>query len=298
MGSKRKTILLAVFSIIAVLVIGVFFALWNPAPPPATPLPAPNGYDDFMKAAGLVQKQTIDFAKMTPADLRTLVDANSNALQIARAGLAEKSRVPPDFSQAYILSHASTLVQLRNLAYVFLAEGRLAELEGRTNAAAQSYFDAARLGINYRQGGNLIDALMGLAMESLGTRDLERVAPVLDAKTSAEFARQLEIAQSGQETWEQILQNEKRWSRNAYPGLSYRIAALFTFSQLKAARTQGKQKYDTQLNRTRKLTLDLAAHTFELDKGHRATNIADLVPAYLKTAPVDPITGKEMTLTP
>jgi len=33
---------------------------------------------------------------------------------------------------------------------------------------------------------------------------------------------------------------------------------------------------------------------FELEKGRRPTGYADLVPAYLKTAPLDPTTGKEI----
>lgn len=298
MESKRKTILLVIVSIVAILVMGLFFALWNPALPPTMQMPVPNGYTQFVQAGNLLQKQTRDFEKMDEVALLSLVEANSNAVQTARAGLAEKSRVPMDYSQSYALSHPADLVRLRDLAFAFIAEGRLAEMEQHTNAAAQSYLDAARLGINSRKGGTLIDALIGFAMEAMGTRDLQEVVPSLDAKTSAELARQFETAESDKESWEQILQNEKYWLRQTYPGFNYRIAEIFTWSQLKAARNKGKQKYDAQLNLTRRLMLDLAAHAYQLDKGHRPASVADLAPAYLKSAPIDPLTGKEMTLTP
>jgi hypothetical protein len=52
-GNKGKNIVLAVVSLLAILVIGACFALWNPTPPPAVPIPFPNGYTAFMQAGAL-----------------------------------------------------------------------------------------------------------------------------------------------------------------------------------------------------------------------------------------------------
>lgn len=298
MENKRKNILLVVVSILSILVIGVFFALWNPVPPPVVPMPVPNGYTLFAQAGTVVDKQSGAFERMNVVELHYLVEANTNALQIARSGLAEKSRVPLEFSQQYASRHMYELQQTRMLAYAFFAEGRLAELEQRTNDAAQAYLDATRLGIDSRQGGPLIDTLVGINNEGMGTSRLQRLRPGLDAKTSAELARQLEAVDSGKDSWEQVLQNEKYWSRNTYPGLQYRVAALFRWKATKAENAKIKQKFYAQQNRTRRLILDLATHAYQLDKGHRPTKGTDLVPAYLKAAPIDSLTGKEMTLKP
>jgi hypothetical protein len=297
MESKRKTILLVVVSILAVLVIGLFFAFWDPTPPPAVKMPMPNGYTAFVQAGAMVQKQTGDFEKMSVVDLTSLVEANSNALQTARLGLGEKSRVPLPLD-LYASVDASELNKMRMLTFAFFAEGQLAELEKRTNDAARAYFDAARLGIDSRQGGPLIDNLVGIADESMGTARLQKLVPYLDAKTSADLARQLEAASADQESWPQILQNEKSWTRQTFPGLRFRIAEIITSAELKAAREKGRKKYETQQAKTHRLILDLAAHGYQLDKGHRPTNVTELVPDYLKAAPIDPLTGKEMTLTP
>jgi hypothetical protein len=298
MENKRKTILLVAVSILAVLVIGLFFSFWDPTPPPAVQMPVPNGYTAFVQAGAIVQKQTGDFEKMNVVDLASLVEANSNALQTARSGLAEKSRVPVESSPPYISAHMNDLAQIRTLAYAFFAEGRFAELEKRTNDAARTYLDAARLGIDSRQGGPLIDNLVGIANESMGTARLQKLVPYLDAKTSADLARQLETASADQESWPQILQNEKNWSRQAFPGLQHRIAEIVTSFETKAAREKGGKRYEAQQAKTHRLILDLASHAYQLDKGNRPTNVADLVPVYLKAAPIDPLTGKDMTLTP
>ena len=296
--NKRKNILLVVVSLLAILIIGLFFALWNPAPPPAVKMPVPNGYATFVQAASQVQKQTTEFSKMDPASLFYLVQANSNALAVARSGLAEKSRVPLEFSQQYMSTHLTELAQMKLIAYAFLAEGRQAESDQRTNDAAQAYLDAARLGVNSRRGGPLIDNLVGIAEEAIGTTQLQKLVNNLDAKTSADLAHQLEALNSNEEPWEQILANEKYWTRNMYPGLQYRLAALLRWNSTKAEMAKAHQRFNTQQNKTRRLTLDLAVHAYQLDKGHRPTNTADLTPAYLKAAPIDPLTGKEMTLTP
>ena len=62
--------------------------------------------------------------------------------------------------------------------------------------------------------------------------------------------------------------------------------------------TKIRQKFDAQAQRTRQLTLDLAARAYELDKGHPPANLTDLVPDYLKAVPQDPITGTNMVYLP
>jgi hypothetical protein len=46
------------------------------------------------------------------------------------------------------------------------------------------------------------------------------------------------------------------------------------------------------------LIIDLASRAYELDKGHRPANLADLVPDYLKAIPQDPFTGTTMVYSP
>jgi hypothetical protein len=139
---------------------------------------------------------------------------------------------------------------------------------------------------------------VGIAIESLGTSQLRKMTANLDGKTSADLARQLETVDAEKETWDEMMQSEKYWSRRQFPGFEHRISEIIAAKEFKAVRERSRKKYDAQEATTHRLILDLAAHAYELDKGHRPTTVADLVPAYLKAAPIDPQTGKEMTLTP
>jgi hypothetical protein len=295
---NRKTLLPITVATLVIAVFATVYTLWNPRPPALAPSPIPNGYTAFEQAGSLVQKQTSDFATMSQEQLSSLRDANSNALQIARLGLGQKARASIGASLQQREDHFLKLPRLKLTAQAFAAEGRLAEMEQRTNDAARAYLDAARLGINSRRGGLLLDALVGIAIESIGTSQLQKMVPGLDAKTSGQLARELEALDANKESWEQILQNEQYWSRRMSPGFNHRLAELFLHKQLSADRAKAEKRFNAQQTKTRRLVIDLAAHAYELDKAHRPANINDLVPVYLKAVPQDPISGKNMTLTP
>jgi hypothetical protein len=67
---------------------------------------------------------------------------------------------------------------------------------------------------------------------------------------------------------------------------------------MKSNDDQFKPKVDTNDLQRRQLLLVLVARTFELEKGRPPKTMAELVPGYLKVAPLDPFTGKEMNLPP
>ena len=64
------------------------------------------------------------------------------------------------------------------------------------------------------------------------------------------------------------------------------------------AEQKAANKYKEQQLKTRRLMIDLAARAFHLEKGHRPSSLADLVPDYLKGVPLDPFAGTNMVYTP
>jgi hypothetical protein len=46
------------------------------------------------------------------------------------------------------------------------------------------------------------------------------------------------------------------------------------------------------------MTVDLAARAYELERGTPPKSFADLVPAYLKAVPHDPLTGTNLAYSP
>jgi hypothetical protein len=298
MRNNRATLWLIAASLLAILIIAAIVLTWSaPAPAPAA-LPNPNGYVAFLEAAASVQKNTSDFPQMSQEELRTLVEGNTNALQTARSGLGEKAQVPVEYSVPYIENHLPALAGIKLLAQAFLAEGKLAEMDHRPCDAAKSYLDAIRLGIECRRGGVLIDGLVGIAVESMGASQLQKLVATLDSKCCRALAHELETLDAQKPTWEQTLEQEHYWSRRTFPGLQYRLVELLTWNSSRAAKVKAQQRFKTQQMKTRKLLIGLAARAYESENAHRPAGISDLVPAYLKAIPQDPSTGTNFSYLP
>jgi hypothetical protein len=294
---NKRAILCIIATLFALVIVAGMLALWSGPPPAPSPLPNPNGYLALVQASYSAQKDTPDFASLSEDGLRELVSGNSNAVQIARSGLHDKVQVPVEYSQVYMENHLHDLSNLKLLAFAFLSEGRLAEKEQRPCDAARSYLDIIQLGIECPRGGTLIDALMGFAIESMGTTPLQMLVAKLDAKCCRDIAHELETLDAQRQTRDEIVQNERYWSHRTFPGLSYRLVELFTRGS-KAALANGKRHLKAKILENHKLRLSLAAHAYQLDNGHAPGSVSDLVPTYLKAIPTDPATGKNLTLSP
>jgi len=267
-------------------------------PPPLPPLPNPNGYDDLVKAGQMLSTNSWNYDKMNLEQLRELATANSEALELARSGLSNQCRVPVEFTQAYNENHLSNLASVKRLAQAFVAEGRLDEMENRPNDAVKSYLDVIHLGNESSRGGTLIDGLVGIAIESIGTSPLQKLVPQLNAQSCRETADTLETLNSQRQSWNEVMQQEHDWSRRAFPGLRNELQRLTSRNSLKKAFQIIEQKIKKRQTETRQLIIDLAARAYELDKGKPPASVADLVPDYLKAIPQDPFTGTNMVYLP
>lgn len=295
--SRNWVILLLLIptAIILAVVCLLIFQELQPLPP-IRPLPHPNGYDDLVKAGEMLASNVSDYDKMNHEELRMLVTSNSNALQVARSGLQQQCRVSLQFSPDY--PDLDKMSGLKKLAQAFIAEGILAEMENRPNDAAESYLDAFHLGNESAHGGLLIDQLVEIAMEAVGTSHLQKIIDQLDAKSCRESAATLETLDSQRQTWPEVMQQEQAWSRRTFTSLRYRIYRPVLDKMLKKASNNAEQKFKAQQTKTRQLLIDLAARAYELDKGHPPASVADLVPDYLKAIPQDPVTGTNLVYSP
>ena len=235
---------------------------------------------------------------MNEAQLQEVVSTNAAALALARAGLSNQCQVPVQYSKTYVSNHLDNLAALKRLAQAFLAEGRLAEMENRPNDAAKSYLDAIHLGNESCRGGTLIDQLVGIAIESIGTTPLQKLISRLDANSCRETAATLEILDAQRQTWDEVMQQENDWSRRTFPGIRNEIVRLRTHKSLLPAQAAAERKLKQQQMRTRQLIISLAVRAYKLDKGHPPATAADLVPDYLKAVPQDPFTGADMVYSP
>ncbi len=279
------------------LLFALFLALRNPnGTSPA--LPNPNGYDDFRRAGSLIRKEDYDFTSVSGEQLRTVVASNAEPLRLLRLGLTRPCRVPLESSVDG--PHFKGLPLLKRAAQLLVAEGRLAESEERFAAAADSYLTAIRMGQEVQRGGIMIDALVGIATESLGVAAAEKLVQHLEAAPCRNFAVALQTAEPLRESSRAVLQTEKIWARRMagwrYP--VYAVAALINYKSTRLTEQRYIGRATTAQLRTRQLTTTLAARAYRLEKGQPPQSWADLVPGYLKSIPVDPSTGSNMVFYP
>ncbi|HXF10897.1 MAG TPA: hypothetical protein VN625_08940 [Desulfuromonadaceae bacterium] len=275
------------------LLLFLLFLEGGSAPKPPR-MPAQNGYDDLLDAGKKVQWN--DYTELDQKGLQGFVEANANALQLARDGFQKESRVPVQYSQNYLTNHIEDFTFTKRLAHAFAAEGRLAEMEGRTNDAANAYLDIVRLGNDSVRGGMLIDELVGIAIESMGVARLEKLVPSLDRHVSEGAASTLEAIDLQAQTIDDVMKQENVFFHAIYQGWRYDLLRRQSRKSIEPAIQKAKEKANAETKKRRQLTLDLAVHAYEVDKGRLPASAVDLVPDYLKAVPKDPATDAEMEM--
>jgi hypothetical protein len=291
-GNFLKYFILAVVAANIAIVACVFLGGLSIKP---TPLPNPNGYDDFVKAGQLLNGSILDYGTMSRDALTALISQNENALRFLRIGLTHDSRIPADYSIRRQTNMASVLMSFKSSAFLLTAEGRLAELDGRTNDAAKIYLDTVRFGQASSRGGVIIDRLVGTACEIIGLRKLQPLSPVLPAKNCAEIARALEDIDAREESPGDMIAQEKIYV-NKTTSFPWRVAQIIAFKDVRDIRKKSIDKLNANTLSRRQVMLNFAARAYELDQGHRPTNVADLVPTYLNATPKDPVTGADLAI--
>jgi hypothetical protein len=271
---------------------GVFLAalvlvywLWpNPSAAPATPLPSPNGYDDFVKAGSLITPISADAARMTTEELRAFIATNQEPLRLFRLGLMRECQVPTEDSTAYIRRHLSDLSWIKRLAFFVVGQARLAEVEMNYGAAALFHLDYIRLGQVSANGGLIIDKLTGVAVETLGVSKLEAIAGKLDAREARESVTALEAIEVRAQPASVFIERDRQWSRKAL--------SLFPWFEewvMRKTIAASDQKFTAKVQasdaRRRRLLLNLAKRVHELETGRPPARLEDMVPSILRALP-------------
>jgi len=283
------------------LFVGCLVFMGEPLPPIA-PLPNPNGYEDYLAAGRMLDESNFEnyaenYSTLDLKTLRQLVSRSSEALARARLGLSHECLTPNIYSPKYISGLATNLPAIKRLAWAFSAEGRLAELEKRTNDAVHIYLDDIRVGQRSCRGGGTIERLVGTAVEAFGMEPLEALTDISNATLCREVVQELERIDEIDEPAKNTLLQEAIWRRHSF-GLIEQVRMLFDRKELVDAKRELLQRLDETQKQRRTLIINFAARAYELDKGHSPASAADLVPEYLKAVPQDPVTGTNLIYSP
>ena len=299
---KAKTVL-RVGTAFIVLGVIIYQAIQLTRPLPPIRLPNPNGYDDFVKGKELLSTQRVEIKGATTDELRAYVTRNAEALKFIRLGLARECRVPLEYTQRFISNHLTDLATFKALTRLLVAQGKLAEAEGRTNDAARIYMETIRFSHEIARGGLVIDCLVSFACEAIVVEPLSKIVPRLDALTCREMVDALHKIDLKSESVAEAQKRDRLWADRTSPvprplRMVQMIIQSRTLNPLKAALLKAEQKAAAIQHRRRVLLVEFAARAYELQTGKPPEKLDDLVPGYLSALPLEPGGKQSLNWTP
>jgi hypothetical protein len=280
--------------LIAILVVvGVAMSM-DRRPAPAK-LPDPNGYDDLVQAGSLVNGDWFhtDLTRPDLARLRPLVEANRAALELARVGLGRECVVPIENSQEGLSRHIGSTRQLIQLSRLFQGEAIVFEVDGRFLDSSKTYREKIALGQAIAQGGMGEDMLLGSVFQIQAIGGLRELCDRLPSEEIPVLLRELESVDKHRVSLRDVDDRWQAWYQGAHNPLirtMYRWNGVYETgqsSQINMAR-QGRERAARSL---RFLLAELAIHAYHEDKKAWPRSLGDLVPVYLASVPLDPVTG-------
>ena len=237
------------------------------------PLPNPNGYDDFIKAAGLLT-----------GDVGNLL----------RLGLSRRCSVPTASVMSNIPRLLGDLANLKSLARLLEQEGRLAEMENRHGDAVKSYLDTIRFGNEISRGGFIINRLVGVACEAIGFSPLAKLAPRLSVGDARSLVAALEAVDATRMSWEEVRRNEDSFARYQIGRGFNLITWATTRWQAWRSMKQAQIRHNRVVAHERLLAVEMALRCCRAERGQAPSRLDGLVPDYLSKVPADPFSGRPL----
>jgi len=197
-------------SIVLVVFLMVILAGWiwlNRVPSTAkseSPLPSPNGYEDFISAGERAGKIR-DPETYTLKEEEELVAKHQESLTLFRSGLQKDVQVPLHRSSGEILKDTFTLLYLGRLLWVKAdAEAR----EERFADSLHSYLDLLHFAMLMDQGGGLLHKRFSMLLVTIALKGLQELLPQVPRNELLPTAQKMEALLSRQYPLQMAVQNE------------------------------------------------------------------------------------------
>ena len=185
------------------------------------------------------------------------------------------------------------------MARAFYAEGKLAEMDGRTEDAAESYLDTIRLGDASARGGVVVHWLVGRTIEGMGIEGLYKLRNMLTPKQCRELIHVLQTLDADREPLQKIWIRDDFWESHAF---GWRARLYLALGEILGTHARMRPATDYVDKRTRAqmqvLICELALLAYHVQHDRRVRKLSDLVPEYLPSVPEDPYTGKPLVYRP
>jgi hypothetical protein len=257
-------------------------------------LPVPNGYDDLVSTLPIMPQQPNDVRTLDATNLRLLVSSNAHGVSKVREAFSKDWAVPVSVGEEYMLTVTSNVMLTRTLARALCAEGKLAELEGRTNDALSAYMDCIQLGQKGSRGGLLIHNLVGVACKGMGVKEMWKIIPTSSTPALRRVLSALLKMEASSESAETIIDRDRDWSRGSMGWFWFSVQSISMRSTLQQTRASTRVSHQQGEAKLRLLRTDVALELFRRKNERYPFNLTELVPEFLEEAPIDPFGGKPL----
>jgi hypothetical protein len=201
-------------------VLLLIVVLFTPPTPPSFPLPASNGYDDFLKAGALLYAEWPAVRQWIytpdPKAARTWMSQHSEIFSLVESGLRKQCCVPIQSSTNYMAQHDKDRSRLKLLTHCMIARAELAGTEGRTNNMYDAYVVAYRFAHGIGRGGLDIDWLDQLSYEALVLRSFSPAIPGLSDRQCVDALAFFHQTESDRETIPAVRGRTRDWQRATF----------------------------------------------------------------------------------
>jgi hypothetical protein len=264
------------------------------------PLPAPNGYDDFVAAGKMIIGDTAPVRSFTTnsgtahemelEQLRALVTTNAEAFRLFQLGLSRTSAVP----LATFVTNQSRMLQdlgsIKRLAQFNLVVGRLAELEGRTNEAVAIHLQGMRFASEAIRSGVVIHGLVGVACENMAFTRLTNLTGRMSSSKTQEIISEMEQIDAAANSWTEMVKSERIFMSQVVPFDSNPIGWVRNWWTTWSLLRKEKERHWKLVVQRRRFLVELALRRYADVRGNPPQKLEELVPAYLSRLPENPAT--------
>ena len=293
---SRRRILLSGLLLVVVFAVSlspafIYYRLMTPIPIPVTTLPNPNGWDDLAAAGKLAETSSqanvlSNYDTVTKDQLVTAVAAYASIYEQMKVGLDRQVRYPLDYSK-WGMDHLSSM---RALARAIAVRSRLAKIEGRYEASAESSLECIRFGYALRRGGLIIESLIGIACSRIGRHWIYDIHEDLSTTQCVSLIEFLSDLETQVEPPEEYILRDRIWSQYGFGWHGHLIqifddhmggSSFYTEDALFMS-SKGEQ------GEMRLLQLELAIQAWRSTYNELPDSLNDLIPQYLDEIPLDP----------
>lgn len=280
----------AAMSIPPVVVLWIFL---RPVTVESLELPTPNAYVRLVElgdsiAASQFDENELDWEAAPVPELSGILSEIRDDLNELHDLLQRPAKVPLDYQSDDLRTDA--MMNFRTTARALSAKGDFALRTDNPDLACRCFVDAIRLGVSCRNGGLLIDGLVGIATSAEGSRSLYVHRDKYPKRTCLEAASAIQSFSNDIEPYESFKARDRVWTQ-ATMGWHGRLQQFLfetTGSSLLFSDEDIRDQFLAERAMMRLLAMELALRAFYLDNNNWPASDNELEPAYISTLPRDP----------